>query len=277
MQVLFIVDRNQEHNDNHERLPQAFKSAGWEVFVEFWDALYSSSSGPGMGSTDQGELDLIWPVGLGPHASFIDRIQILCEFPAESFITRPTAWLTHHGKAAWLRYAPETHVAPVAQLADFLREQAGNWVVKPNAGSFGRDVTRVTNVPELVAATSGAPDHWWVLQRYVPEIESGETRTLICRDEVLGSYLRVPSDGFKANLAADAELQLTELDECARHIVAQTHQMLQDRGIGYAAIDTAGGYLVEVNIANPGGLSSLEALGDHTIYERLVRAVARSF
>ena len=44
-----------------------------------------------------------------------------------------------------------------------------------------------------------------MVQRYLPAVRQGETRTLVCGNEIIGSYLRVPHEGFKANLAADAQ------------------------------------------------------------------------
>ncbi|GIR63389.1 MAG: hypothetical protein CM15mP68_0550 [Pseudomonadota bacterium] len=48
---------------------------------------------------------------------------------------------------------------------------------------------------------------------------------------------------------------------------------LSQRQIGYAAIDTVGDYLMEVNLANPGGLATLTALYERDFATQVVRAI----
>ena len=42
--------------------------------------------------------------------------------------------------------------------------------------------------------------------------------------------------------------------------MSRVHHELISHRVGFAAIDTVGGYLMEVNLANPGGLQTLEDL-----------------
>ena len=77
-----------------------------------------------------------------------------------------------------------------------------------------------------------------MLQRYIEEITAGETRTLICANQIIGSYLRTPSASFHANLAAHAVPSQTQLDPTERALVETVKQDLAIAGIGFAAIDT---------------------------------------
>ena len=60
-----------------------------------------------------------------------------------------------------------------------------------------------------------------MLQQFIPQIEQGETRTLICADQVIGSYLRIPSDGLHANLASHATTQTVVLSAAEQRLVDQ--------------------------------------------------------
>ena len=60
----------------------------------------------------------------------------------------------------------------------------------------------------------------------------------------------------------------------------QVHAELSAAGVGFASIDTVAGYVMEVNVANPGGLATLaevygEAEADRTSQRLLDGAAAR--
>jgi glutathione synthase len=97
----------------------------------------------------------------------------------------------------------------------------------------------------------------------LPEIAHGETRTLIVGGQIIGSYLRVPTNNFHANLEKEALTQRTELSAAQLSLVQTLTADMLDQHIGFAAIDLVGDTLMEVNIANPGGIGTLQRL-----YER---------
>ena len=69
---------------------------------------------------------LLWPVGMGPRETFLDRWELLCRVDPEQCINDPAAYLSMHGKSAWLDYAPTTHIASDPEtLADALTGALG--------------------------------------------------------------------------------------------------------------------------------------------------------
>ena len=133
------------------------------------------------------------------------------------------------------------------------------------AGSFGEGVIRLASCEHerLRQTMSQQPDAYFVLQRFLPEIAHGETRTLVVGGQIIGSYLRVPTNNFHANLAKEALAQRTELSAAQLSLVKTLTADMLDQHIGCAAIDLVGDTLMEVNIANPGGIGTLQRL-----YER---------
>ena len=84
-----------------------------------------------------------------------------------------------------------------------------------------------------------------------------------------------------------AEYMVVASGRSARHVDAVTEHLLtklkhagvrdlQSEGIRFAAVDLVGTKLIEVNIANPGGLATLDALygGDRAV--QVASAVART-
>ena len=226
--------------------------------------------------TDPAEFDLIWPLGFGRQSTFFDRMQLLKPLPQMRFVTEVDAFMYLHGKHRWLELMPETHTSADVQTLLDIVESGGDWVLKPTAGSYGRDVFRIGSVEEarkLLCARPTGESGYWMLQRFLPEILLGEKRTLIAGGELIGTYLRLPSDGLHANVAADARIQCGALTPDQHRMVTRLAGELTALGVGFAAVDILGEHLMEVNIANPGGLASLEALYDHDFTDAAVAAI----
>lgn len=264
--ALFLVTPSQFHNDNHTRIPAYLNASGWQVTCEPHATLCLHHGQVCIGTTPLKNFELIWPIGFGPRDSYLDRMQLLRLIDQQRLINPVNAYANLHAKSAWLQHAPETEISNQPEpLIKHLHEQGGMWVLKPMAGSFGTDVHRITQAAQIIAVLKTRPGHYWMMQRYLDEIVDGECRTLICHDKIIGSYLRVPRDGLHANLAKDAEIRPIELTGQQQHLVSAIHKELQDQEVGFAAIDMVNHYLMEVNLANPGGLASLETLYDNRL------------
>ena len=243
------------------RLPRVFADAGWQVSEFSHDDLSWQDAGAYLADQPATAFTLIWPVGLGPRQTFLDRQQLLQQIDQSRLINPAETYLALHGKAAWLQHAPPTSIAcQASKLTKMLERHDGDWVLKPVAGSFGTDVYRIHRALDIKRILDAAPTQYWMLQKFIPEIEQGETRTLICGEEIIGSYLRTPSQDLRANLAASGQASVTQLSAADQDLVSRVHHELMSHRVGFAAIDTVGGYLMEVNLANPGGLQTLEDL-----------------
>jgi glutathione synthase len=259
-------------NDNPERLAAAFADAGWHVVRRDQGAVRSRSGLLTLGPDDHhlDEFDLIWLLGLGDRHSFFDRMQLLANIPSERMVNTSNALLELHAK----------HALPLTELADlhpdtyascdpaWLRsivDMGGDWILKPSAGSFGQQVYRVDashpGLNELlVEMTDPDASNYCVLQRYVAEIEGGETRVLVANCEVVGCYRRLPGPDHRANLSVGAQAVCHTLSASEARIAQRVAEFLRDRGVRFAAIDIAGPYVIEYNIANPGGMETIERL-----------------
>ena len=272
--IAFLYTAGPHQSDNHERLPGYFAAAGWQVYLDAHRAIGMRHGDVFIGDEPATDFDLIWPLGFGPHVGFLDRCELLRHLPPGRLVTPVDAWLSLHGKSIFPEYSPPSVIsAQLPALLDALAAFGGRAVLKPLAGSYGREVILAETPEQLEAAVAASTDRVWVLQAFVEAISAGEIRTLVCGDQVLGSYLRRPRGGFHANLARDAEALPAELTGAAAQRVAEIHARLLDQGVGFAAIDLVDGYLMEVNIANPGGLETLEQLYGRDLGPVLCRAI----
>lgn len=253
-------------NDNAQVLPRLFRAGGWRVRKAQHRAIHRAPAGLACNDEALAKFDLIWPVGFGPHQGFLDWVHLLDDLPPRKLINPPSALVMKHGKAAWIEHSADTYMAAEPErLIATMQENPGEWVLKPMAGSFGEGVIRLASSEHerLRQAMSQQPGAYFVLQRFLPEIAHGETRTIIVGGQIIGSYLRVPTNNFHANLAKKALTQRTELSAAQLSLVKTLNADMLDQHIGFAAIDLVGETLMEVNIANPGGIGTLQRL-----YER---------
>jgi hypothetical protein len=277
--ILFLASTNAlAHNDNHDRLPAAFRAAGWDVTVRDHDQVYLRAGALFAGAgTPVNDVDLLWVLGLGRAATFLDRMQLLERLPPSKLVTPIHALVYQHAKYAWSHYMPETHGGLDAEVLAACADD-GDWVVKPTAGSFGRGVVRVRGREAVRVALQTATENgtrYALLQRYVPAIETGETRSLIAGARVIGSYLRLPGRDFRTNLSQEGRPEPVILDPTQRALLARVHAELEAAGIGFAAIDLAGDRLMEVNLANPGGLGTLQQVYGRSFDGAVVEALSR--
>ena len=238
-------------------------------------------SGVCAGATPLETFDLVWMLGLGEQQNFFDRCQILNNLPAQKLVNSPVGMLFLHAKLALLPHAPITFSGnqPNELLAATQRNpEIERWVVKPTAGSYGRGVTLANNQDALTEALQAATNagRYCVVQAYVDEITAGETRCLLVNGQIIGSYLRIPNKDFLANLSQGGRAQRTELDSQQKRQICEIGNILSLSGVRFAAIDMAFPWLIEVNIANPGGLATLaalEAVDDPRVGEKMAQAL----
>ena len=263
-------------NDNRERLSRAFAHAGWEVVNLTWESVALTeagvtASGPDGGALPLAAFDLLWPLGFGRRDTFLDRMHVLRLVPRERFVNTVDALVFLHGKLGLPEFQPETWAS--ADPAVLMRRIAsgGRWVVKPMAGSFGRDVVHVDGDgpdTEQVLRRLTAHGAYCVLQRYVPDAATTEKRVMVAGDRLIGAYAKT------GNVTAGAVPRGTELSREETELALRVLARLNARGARFAGIDLAWPYVFEANVANPGGLATLEALTGVDPAPRVVEALA---
>ena len=283
--ICFLLDMQaRPHNDNHVRLPKAFEMIGWRVAKAAQASLCLEE---GRVCVRHGGLacpldsfDVVWHLGLGSRHTFLDRMELLSTLPSGLFVTPPRALALKHGKLhlgePLLReLTPETLVS---SDLDYLlsRMRDGEWVIKPPADSFGRGVQRVSlrqsNLRETLntAAASG----FLVVQKYVPA-NGPEMRVLFAGGHAMRSYGREPTSDFRANLSRGSVATELDIEAQSAHPVAAVEAWLQRKAIGFAAADFRDNRLIEINIANPGGLATIEKLTGRNASIEVAKRIAR--
>jgi hypothetical protein len=278
--LLLVGDAAKARNDNHERLPAAFRKAGWQVRIADHDQIEVRAGTLCLSDTPLDRFDLIWPLGFGRLVTWFDRMQMLSRIPAQRFVVSPGALVWLHGKHRWHDLMPETHTSANAERLHEVVISGGDWVLKPPAGSYGRDVRIVRDgaisLADVQAHLRESGEGYLMAQRYLPAVTAGEQRTLVAGGEIIASYTRLPEpDGHTSNLATGGQAIEGTLSASQRALVTTLAAELAELGAGFAAIDVVDEQLMEVNVANPGGLGTLAALGAGDFASAVAAAVLR--
>lgn len=275
--LLLLVGEGPEsaHNHNASDIVDAFESAQWRVTLLGQSQLRLSEHGLQIGDVEPNDADLVWHLGFGTQASFLDRMQLLTRIPANRLVTTPEALVLYHGKTCWLEHAPETRVSNDAAWLSAATGH-GDWIAKPTAGSHGRGVSFLAKGQELpVLAELIGDGQYALVQRQIEGYEEGELRVLMAGGQPIGCYRRQSSNAtdHRHNLSLGGEATLAKPNTGQFAVVRAIGKQLVERRIGFAAIDLIGQLLVEVNVVNPGGIRTLIRLGDAGVSERLVAAL----
>lgn len=179
-------------------------------------------------------------------------------------LNNPTSILQNSEKLAALQfsnYIPKTIIASDidSHVKNFI-EQQKNVIAKPLYGHGGNDITLINNADPLIdlIKTHGTV----VLQEFLPEVKTdGDKRIYMIDGEIIGSFQRIPKDGeIKANLSAGGSAYKTSLTNREKEICDSLSGWLKENKIVFAGIDVLNGFLIEINITSPTGLTTLMLL-----------------
>ncbi len=232
--------------------------------------------------------NVVWLLGLGDRTTFLDKYQLLFALPDQCMLINSLEAIMHLKSKYFLASRskafpnPETYASSNADaLIDTVRSKGGDWIVKPPAGSLGVDVFRVSERDVTLESTISqlcGPDNnrYTLLQQYVPEIEKGEKRVLLAGGRIIGQYLRRAESGSTTNLHQGASAFTCELSEEERVYCEQLAVRILGMGAYFAGIDLAWPWLIEINVINPGGITTIDELTGRNLAPDVVSAVLAS-
>lgn len=274
-------------NDNRQRLGRAFAEAGWQV-ESFRHESLALIGGRVVARDAAGALmdlaahDAYFVLGFGPQATFLDRMQMLRGLDQRRFVNTVDALTHQHGKASLQLACPEvpqpvSHLANDPHLLAAMVARGGQWIAKPPAGSFGREVFHLRagdpNVQAVLRHLT-REGRYALLQERIDTAGQGEKRVLIAAGQVVGAYGKRPAD-HRANLDVGAKAHATALNLPEQATVGKLAARLDSLGVRFAAVDLAAAQVLEINLANPGGLATCEAVTGVDPAPRVVAALAR--
>ena len=161
---------------------------------------------------------------------------------------------------------PPTLITRDKAAIERFRAEHGEVVMKPLYGHGGASVFKVAqrdqnfgSLFDLFHTTFREP---WVVQRFLPQVATGDKRILLVDGEALGAINRIPADDdIRSNMVRGGAAAQTQLTDREVEICARLGPALRQRGLLFVGIDVIDGYLTEINVTSPTGLRALSRLG----------------
>ena len=202
------------------------------------------------------------------------REQGVCIFndPIGLIRTSPKSWLATLTDVS----TPETLVTQRIAAGELFFQQLGAVIVKPNTGSGGTSVARVSahDYGAFQLAFHRAAQHGdgsVVIQSEVGKPHEPEKRLLWLDGEVVGGYQRARAPGeFRHNLKQGGVPQSMNVSPLDRSLVAPLTPHLLTAGIRFAGIDLLCNHILEVNVLNPGGTFYADRLNHTQLAQRII-------
>lgn len=158
-----------------------------------------------------------------------------------------------------------THITQKSADIRAFIETHGLAIVKPLGGMGGDSIFQARpedpNLNVILETITRGDREMVMVQRYIPEIISGDKRILVV-DGVPQDYAlaRIPGGGdFRGNLAKGGTGKGVPLSDRDRWICSQVSPELRARGILFAGLDVIGDYLTEINVTSPTCIRELDA------------------
>lgn len=187
------------------------------------------------------------------------------------------------------QFMPPTLISADTQaIAEFRREYK-DIVVKPLYGYAGHDVVHVKPgddledvlkaaiTPLLPPPASGGSlggGEPVMVQKFLPEVATGDRRIILIDGEIGGIMARIPAeDDFRANFRVGGHAQPATMSKRQKEICETLGPELKKRGIIFAGIDCIGDYLTEINITSPTGLVAMNRITGQKLEAKIWDAI----
>lgn len=142
------------------------------------------------------------------------------------------------------------------------RDKHKDIIVKPLYGNGGAGVFHIKegdeNLTSLMEMFEDFYPEPYIVQKYLPEVRSGDKRIILVDGEPVGALNRVPDDGeARSNLHVGGTAEQAALTERELEICSIIGPELKKRGLIFVGIDVIGDYLTEINVTSPTGIQEI--------------------
>jgi glutathione synthase len=191
----------------------------------------------------------------------------------------------------YLQYFPE-RVRPRTLISrnrddikHFIKEQNGAAVLKPLAGSGGRNVFLIepyekANINQIIDAVS--KEGYIIAQEYLPEAVTGDTRLFLMNGQPLqrkGHYAaihrarNINDEDMRSNMTAGARARRAEVTDDMLRLADEVRPKLMEDGMFLVGVDIVGDKLMEINVFSPGGLYTAGRLEGVNFTREVIQAL----
>jgi glutathione synthase len=214
---------------------------------------------------------------------FIDHLSLLeileDKNPHINFINSPTGIKKFNEKLGVFyfdQFSPSTLVSSDKdQLIKFIHDHK-KIVLKPLNLSGGRGIyilqSKDNNLNTILDHATKSFSHYVMLQKYIPQAKVGDKRILLFEDEILGCFLRVPSqDDFRGNMHSGANWIKSSVTIKEKKMIQKITPKLSALGLKLIGLDIIGKFITEINVTSPMGIREINDLENTKVEENIFK------
>jgi len=177
-------------------------------------------------------------------------------------------------------FMPPTLISRNPDELRAFRAEHRDIVLKPLYGNGGAGVFRIKeddeNFASLVETFSLMFREPFMVQRYVPEVRSGDKRIILVDGVVAGAINSVPlACEHRLNMYVGGRPEHANFTPREDRICEKLGPELKNRGLIFVGIDVIGGYLTEINVTSPTGIREIKRFGGNDIAAMIWDAIER--
>jgi glutathione synthase len=199
--------------------------------------------------------------------------------------------LYHAINKTYLEYFPKT-VRPrsfitrnKSDIRDFADAEGGTIVIKPLAGSGGRNVflLRPQDAPNFNQMIEAAlHDGYIIAQEYLPQAVDGDTRLLLLNGQILSHKGKIAAvrrrrsmGDMRSNMSVGGTKATAEVTDTMIRLAETVGPRLVNDGIFLAGLDIVGDKIMEINVFSPGALYGASEVAGTNFMEPVIAALER--
>ena len=217
---------------------------------------------------DLADFDVVWLRQDPPFDMFyITTTHLLQRLSPKTLVVNDPFWVRNFPEKLLIldfpALMPPTTIARDLATIRAFKERHGDVILKPLYGNGGAGVFHLSesdrNLSSLHELFTGFSREPLIVQKYLPEIKTGDKRVILVDGEPVGAINRVPAEGeTRSNMHVGGRPEKVELSDRDREICAVIGPLLREKGQVFVGIDVIGTYLTEINVTSPTGIQELE-------------------
>lgn len=232
---------------------------------------------------DLGGFDVVWLRQDPPFdMAYITTTHILERLAPDTLVVNDPFWVRNYPEKLLILDFPDL-IPPTAIARDLrtiraFRERHGDVILKPLYGNGGAGVFHLPeadrNLNSLHELFTGFSREPLIVQKFLPEISSGDKRVILVDGAPVGAINRVPAKGeTRSNMHVGGRPEKVALTERDLEICARIGPRLKEKGQIFVGIDVIGSCLTEINVTSPTGIQELERFDETNVAGRIWEAI----
>ena len=259
---------------------------GYEVSVDRFSEKHFSL-GPRKRLNLVKNIDILWLRQDPPFdMSYVTTTHLLDFLKHKTLVVNNPFWVRNYPeKVLMLNYPdliPPTIVSRSILMLKSFREKHGDVIVKPLYGNGGSGIFKIgendPNLNSLIELFHNISKEPIIMQKYLPEVISGDKRVILINGDPVGAINRIPSDGeIRSNMHVGGKAEKVDLTSRDLEICKRIGPLMRKTGQVLVGLDIIGGMLTEINLTSPTGIQELERFDQINVAEKIWNCLELKF